>query len=163
MRPTRLTVTPISQLLSHSVTVKSTSTVATNVGIIPPRNSLFRRNFVASNIRRDDQSRAKGESMRKVINRPEITPLFLFTGGIIGLALFFGGRHLFKDKELRIDHAKQNRLKTQAEQLDFDSMAKVAEDPEGKLTKEAIEEDKKRSQRKEDIKQEKQEKAKNKL
>lgn len=101
--------------------------------------------------------------MKSVINRPEITPLFLFTGAIIGLALFFGGRHLFKDKELRIDHAQQNRLKTETSQLDFDAMAKVAEDPEGKLTKEAIEEDRRRSQRKEAIKEEKEEKAKNKV
>lgn len=97
------------------------------------------------------------------MNRPEITPLFLFTGGIIGLALFFGGRHLVKDKELRVDHKQQNRLATKTEQLDFDAMAKVADDPEGKLTKEAIEEEKKRSQRKEDIKQDKQEKAADKL
>ncbi|SPO26286.1 uncharacterized protein UTRI_02562 [Ustilago trichophora] len=101
--------------------------------------------------------------VKQVINRPEITPLFLFTGGIIGLALFFGGRHLFKDKELRIDHAHANRLATKTENLDFDAMAKVAEDPEGKLTKGAIEEEKRRDQRKEDIKREKEEKAKNKL
>lgn len=96
------------------------------------------------------------------MNRPEITPLFLFTGGMICLALFFGGRHLIKDKELRLDHQKQNRLATQTEQLDFDAMAKVADDPDGKLTKEAIEEEKKRSQRKQDIKQEK-EKAANRV
>lgn len=42
-------------------------------------------------------------------------------------------------------------------------MAKVADDPNGKLTKEAIEEDKKRQQRLEDIREEKQEKAKNKV
>ena len=101
--------------------------------------------------------------MKQVINRPEITPLFLFTGAIIGLALFFGGRHLVKDKELRLDHAQQDRLKTQTEQLDFDAMAKVAEDPEGKLTKEAIEEEKKRSERREQIRKDKQEDAKKKL
>ncbi len=38
-------------------------------------------------------------------------------------------------------------------------MAKVADDPDGKLTKEAIEEDKKRQARKEDIRKEKEEKA----
>lgn len=97
------------------------------------------------------------------MNRPEITPLFLFTGAIIGLALFFGGRHLVKDKELRVDHAQQNRLATKTDQLDYDAMAKVAEDPEGKLTKEAIEEEQRRTQRKKEIKEEKQEKAKDKL
>lgn len=73
--------------------------------------------------------------------------------------MFFGGRHLVKDKELRLDHNQQNRLATKTEQLDFDSMAKVADDPDGKLTKEAIEEDKKRQARKEDIRKEKEEKA----
>ena len=101
--------------------------------------------------------------VKQVINRPEITPLFLFTGGMICLALFFGGRHLFKDKELRLDHKQQNRLATQTEQLDFDAMAKVADDPEGKLTKEAIDEDRKRSQRKDEIRQERVEKAQDKV
>lgn len=98
-----------------------------------------------------------------MINRPEITPLFLFTGAIIGLATYFLGQHLVKDKELRLDHKQQNRLATQTDKLDFDAMAHVADDPEGKLTKQAIEEEKKRSQRVKDIRDEKQEKANDKL
>lgn len=42
-------------------------------------------------------------------------------------------------------------------------MAKVADDPDGKLTKEAIEEEKKRKQRLEGIREEKDEKAKKKM
>jgi hypothetical protein len=101
--------------------------------------------------------------LKQVVNRPEITPLFLFTGGIVCLALFFGSRHLLKDKELRLDHAQQNRLKTQTEQLDFDAMKHVAEDPEGKLTKQAIDEERERGKRLEQIKQEKEDKANKKL
>lgn len=77
--------------------------------------------------------------------------------------MFFLGRHLVKDKELRLDHNQQQRLKTKAEDLDFDEMAKVADDPDGKLTKEAIEEEKKRKQRLEGIREEKDEKAKKKM
>ena len=97
------------------------------------------------------------------MNRPEITPLFLFTSGIICLGLFFAGRHLFRDKELRLDHAQQNRLKTQTENLNFEAMKHVADDPDGKLTREAIEEDHKRSQRKTQIQQEKVDKANDKI
>lgn len=103
------------------------------------------------------------KQVKSVVNRPEITPLFLFTGGIISLALFFGGRHLIKDKELRLDHKVQNRLATQTDQLDFDAMGKVAEDPDGKLTKDAIQEDQKRNERLKDIRDEKEQKANNKV
>ncbi|GAC93001.1 hypothetical protein PHSY_000562 [Pseudozyma hubeiensis SY62] len=163
------------------------SPIATRLGLAPNRN------FTTTLIRRDDQSRAKAGGVsasshprtvpffalfsvsnppifsdpycqvKSVMNRPEITPLFLFTGGMICLALFFGGKHLVKDKELRLDHKQQNRLATQTDQLDFDAMAKVAQDPDGKLTKDAIEEDKKRQQRLEGIREEKKEKANDKV
>lgn len=79
------------------------------------------------------------------------------------MAVFFAGRHLIKDKELRLDSKQQDRLKTKTEQLDFEAMKRVTEDPEGKPTKEAIEEEKKREERKRQIREEKQEKAENKL
>lgn len=54
-------------------------------------------------------------------------------------------------------------MKTKTEQLDFEAMKRVTEEPEGKPTKEAIEEEKKREERKRQIREEKQEKAENKL
>ncbi|EST08451.2 NADH-ubiquinone reductase complex 1 MLRQ subunit [Kalmanozyma brasiliensis GHG001] len=129
---------------------------------LPPRIQPSRC-FTTSSIRKDDQSRAKAGGLKEVFNRPEITPLFLFTGAIISLAVFFLGKHLVKDKELQLDHHQAQRFKTKTEDLDFDEMAKVADDPDGKLTKEAIEEDKKRKQRLEGIREEKQEKAKSKV
>ncbi|KAJ9475096.1 hypothetical protein PHBOTO_005166 [Pseudozyma hubeiensis] len=135
----------------------ASSPIATRIGLKPHRN------FTTTSIRRDDQSRAKAGGVKSVMNRPEITPLFLFTGGMICLALFFGGKHLVKDKELRLDHKQQNRLATQTDQLDFDAMAKVAEDPDGKFTKDAIAEDKRRQQRLEGIREEKEEKANKKV
>ncbi|CBQ72410.1 hypothetical protein sr13117 [Sporisorium reilianum SRZ2] len=140
----------------RAIAARRAAPVASRVGIAP---RVSPRSFTSSAIRKDDQSRAKAEGVKQVLNRPEITPLFLFTDGMVCLALFFGGRHLIKDKELRLDHQQQNRLATQTEQLDFDAMAKVADDPDGKLTKDAIEEDRRRSQRKHEIKQDKQDKA----
>ncbi|PWY99775.1 hypothetical protein BCV70DRAFT_200687 [Testicularia cyperi] len=130
-----------------------------------PRNAFPRqpRAFATSSTRADDQSRAKATNLKTVMNRPEITPLFLFTGGMICLALFFASKHLLTDKELQLDHKAQSRLKTETEKLDFDSMAKVADDPDGKLTKEGIEEEKRRQQRLQSIRDEKEQKSKQKL
>lgn len=95
--------------------------------------------------------------VKSVLNRPEITPLFMFTGAIISLAVFFGGRHLVKDKELQIDHGKVDQLQTDTNQLNYEAMSHVAEDPEGKLTKDHINEERKRSQRLKDLREEKEE------
>ncbi|GAC71338.1 hypothetical protein PANT_2c00066 [Moesziomyces antarcticus T-34] len=148
----------------RSLFTPSTATAMRASLLRAPRSTTTGNRLLSSTrARLDDQSRAKGESLKQVVNRPEITPLFLFTGGIVCLALFFGSRHLLKDKELRLDHAQQNRLKTQTEQLDFDAMKHVAEDPEGKLTKQAIDEERERGKRLEQIKQEKEDKANKKL
>ncbi|EPQ29385.1 uncharacterized protein PFL1_03140 [Pseudozyma flocculosa PF-1] len=117
-----------------------------------------RRLFSSTPRRFDDQSRAKAAGLKQTMQRPEITPLFLFTGAIASLALFFGFRHLFTDPELNLDHHARQRLSTKAENLDFDAMAKVADDPDGKLTKEGMEMERERSQRRQDIKDEKAEK-----
>ncbi|KAJ1020692.1 hypothetical protein NDA16_004084 [Ustilago loliicola] len=153
MRPTPITAT--FRLVARQTRLGAATPAATRIGLNP--------RFSTTPVRKDDQSRAKADSVKNVINRPEITPLFLFTGGMICLALFFAGRHLIKDKELRLDSKQQDRLKTKTDQLDFEAMKHVAEDPQGKLTKEAIEEDQRREERKRNIREEKQENAKNKL
>lgn len=101
--------------------------------------------------------------IKSVLNRPEITPLFLFTGAIISLAVFFGGQHLVKDKELQIDHGRVDQLKTDTSKLNYEAMAHVADDPEGKLTKEHIDEERNRSKRLKNLRDEKEEKSKQKL
>ncbi|KAJ1572016.1 hypothetical protein NDA12_004325 [Ustilago hordei] len=148
MRPTQ--ITPALRLTSRPA--------VSHIGLTPRL-----QRFSTTPLRRDDRSRAKAGPVKNVLNRPEIVPLFLFTGGMICLAVFFAGRHLIKDKELRLDSKQQDRLKTKTEQLDFEAMKRVTEEPEGKPTKEAIEEEKKREERKRQIREEKQEEAENKL
>ncbi|KAI3482369.1 hypothetical protein L1887_54924 [Cichorium endivia] len=154
----------------------------------PRSTTTGNRLLSTTRARLDDQSRAKGESVsaRPASNRSQAAHLThsfeternaaqagrqpARNHAALPLhrrhrmsALFFGSRHLLKDKELRLDHAQQNRLKTQTEQLDFDAMKHVAEDPEGKLTKQAIDEERERGKRLEQIKQEKEDKANKKL
>ncbi|KAN0064588.1 hypothetical protein ACQY0O_002216 [Thecaphora frezii] len=125
----------------------------------PPLGTAPSSRLFSSTARRfDQQSRAKASGLKATLQRPEITPLLLFTSGIASLALFFGFRHLFTDPELNLDHQAQKRLQTKAENLDFDSMKHIAEDPDGKLTKQGIELERQRQQRRQDLKDEREEK-----
>ncbi len=95
--------------------------------------------------------------IKEVVNRPEITPLFSSPAPSSVSPYSSLVDTSSRTKKLRLDHNQQQRLKTKTEDLDFDEMAKVADDPDGKLTKEAIEEEKKRKQRLEGIREEKDE------